>query len=56
MVNWLIGGLLVLALILASRHMIYSNKAGGCPGGCSGCPGAKGHCSCTRAPADGRPS
>ena len=57
MATWIIGGLLLIALVFAAWHIFHSAKEGGCsgcPGGCSGCSSANGHCSCTPAPASGQ--
>ena len=58
MATWFIGILLVLALLLAARHVWHSLSGGGCsgcPGGCAGC--SQGHCACTapKQPAAGTP-
>lgn len=47
MLEWLIqncattviGAILLVAVILAVRSMIKTEKSGGCNGGCSGCSG-----------------
>lgn len=44
MINYLIGGIVIAAVILAIRSIRKNRKNGGCAGGCSGCPqGSKCH-------------
>lgn len=57
MIDWIIGGIVLLALILAARHVVQSFSGGGCsscPGGCPGCSAAKGHCVSSPASAEDR--
>jgi hypothetical protein len=44
MINYLIGGLILLAVILSIAKIRRDRKNGNCCGGCSGCASA-GHCS-----------
>jgi len=44
MINYIIGGLLLLAVLLALAKIRRDKKNGNCCGGCSGCSSA-GHCS-----------
>ncbi|MBR0598294.1 FeoB-associated Cys-rich membrane protein [Sinanaerobacter chloroacetimidivorans] len=37
MVDFIIGGLVLIAVIFAVRQVIKNQKNGGCAGGCSGC-------------------
>lgn len=43
MVDFIIVGFVLLAVILAIRKIIKNQKGGGCGGGCGGCSSA-GHC------------
>lgn len=40
MIDFIIGGLVLLTVILAIRKIIKNRKSGGCGGGCSGCSSA----------------
>lgn len=44
MINYIIGGLILLAVIIAVAKIRKDKKDGNCCGGCSGCASA-GHCS-----------
>ncbi len=44
MVNYIIGGFILLAVILAIRKIRKDRKNGSCCGGCSGCS-SSGQCS-----------
>jgi hypothetical protein len=44
MINYLIGGLILLAVIIAVAKIRKDKKDGNCCGGCSGCA-SEGHCS-----------
>lgn len=44
MINYIIGGLILLAVILSIAKIRRDRKNGSCCGGCSGCASA-GHCS-----------
>ncbi len=39
MIDWIIGGAIALAAVLAGRHVWKKFKSGGCAGGCAGCSG-----------------
>ena len=39
MINWMIGGLLALAVFFAVRYLWKQHKLGQCAGGCAGCHG-----------------
>lgn len=43
--NLIVGGILLICVFLAVRHVVKTKKAGGCVG-CSGCSGKTGcpHC------------
>jgi hypothetical protein len=41
--DWIVGGLIGAAVVLALRSLWRNIKAGECPGGCAGCGKA---CSC----------
>ena len=43
MINWIIGGVIILAMLLAVRYLWKQNKKGQCAGGCAGC-GQSGCC------------
>jgi hypothetical protein len=47
MINYIIGGLILLTVILAILKIRKDRKSGNCCGGCSGCSSA-GHCSAYR--------
>lgn len=41
----LVGAVVLVLIVFAVRHIIRQRKAGGCAGGCSGCPHAgQGQC------------
>ncbi len=40
MVDFIIVGLILAAVVLAIRKIIKNQKSGGCGGGCSGCSSA----------------
>lgn len=40
MVDFIIAGLILAAVILAVRKIIRNQKSGGCGGGCGGCSSA----------------
>jgi len=42
MIDYIIGGLIILAVILSIRKMRNDRKKGSCCGGCSGCSKAQG--------------
>lgn len=42
MIDFIIAGLILLAVILAVRKIAKNQKSGGCGGGCSGCSSAAG--------------
>lgn len=57
MATWLIGGILLVALVFAARHVFHSFSGGGCsgcPGGCGGCASAHGQCSCNQMAGNGQ--
>lgn len=39
MIDWVIGGAIALAAVLAGRYVWKKWKSGGCVGGCAGCSG-----------------
>lgn len=39
MINWIIGGILLIAALLAVRYVWRQHKQGKCAGGCAGCSG-----------------
>lgn len=41
MVNYILGGLIALAMVLALRKVVKDFSSGGCGCGCSGCSQAK---------------
>ncbi len=42
--TYIVGGLLILAVVLAVRAVHKNVKSGGCAGGCSGCSGGSACC------------
>ncbi|MCI8648554.1 MAG: FeoB-associated Cys-rich membrane protein [Anaerotruncus sp.] len=44
MIDWILGGLLVVAIFFATRYVICKTKNGEC----IGCPGGKQGCHCCR--------
>ncbi len=48
MATWIIGGILLVALAFAARHVVRSFSGGGCSGCPGGCASANGKCSCSQ--------
>ena len=39
MINWIVGGLLAIAVVFVIRYLIRQQRRGECAGGCGGCSG-----------------